>query len=196
MGSQMMHKMLNKRVIFDCDDVLANLRDPLQDLVSEHLGKKVSWEDWNQYQIGKIYDFDFSHICQMIVERDILQKLQPEPHAKELISWYKDQGCETIVLTARGYHPNGYFVTKQWLKDHDLEIDHVMCINITEQKRDHIKNIVQVEDYIEDNHSHAEQASGLSNVQRVYLMDRPWNQEISLGQRVKTLKDILDIKMK
>lgn len=188
--------MGNGVVIFDCDDVLANLRDPLQDLVSEHIGKKVSWTEWDQYEIGKIYDFDFAPVCEMIVQREILESLQPEPHARELVSYYKDKGYSTMMITARRYHPNGYFVTKQWLQDHKLEIDDLLCIDLHQKKRDYIKNVPQVKAYIEDNHSHAEQASGLENVETVYLLNRPWNQNISQCIRVNNLKDILDLNRK
>lgn len=185
---------MNKIAVFDCDDVLANLRDPLQDLVSEHLKTPVYWKDWNQYEIGKVYGFDFSHICEMIVKRNTLFNLQPEPYARALIRSYKQEGCRTVVLTARGYHPHGKQITTTWLNMHGLEIDDVICIGLKEHKRDYLDSMTQVEVYVEDNHHHAEQAHDLPNVKRIFLLDRPWNQNETRVTRVPGLKDIFDLK--
>jgi len=182
---------MNKVAVFDCDDVLANLREPLEVLVSEHLNKHVSWTEWNQYEIGKIYNFDFNHISEMIVEREILEKLTVEPGAKELVQYYKDQGCKTVILTARGYHPSGLSLTQQWCVDNSLAIDEVICVPLHAAKRDYLKTFPRVEVYVEDNHAHAEQAYGLLNVKEVFLINRPWNQNITDVSRVSNLFEII-----
>lgn len=192
----MMHNPKSNVAVFDCDDVLANLRDPLQDLVGEHLGQIVSWTDWNQYEIGKVYGFDFNHVCQMLIERDILSKLQVDPHAKQLIESYRNDGIRTVILTARGYHPKGKQITERWVADNNLPIDEVRCISLHEEKRDHLKHMNDVHVYVEDNHNHAEQAFGLPNVKKVFLLDRPWNSDITNVTRVSCLKDILQLKIK
>jgi phosphoserine phosphatase len=191
---QMMYKMKSKIAVFDCDDVLANLRDPLQDLVSEHLGRPVSWKEWDQYEIGKVYGFNFSHVCQMLVERDTLAKLQADPYAKQLIDAYKQDGCKTVILTARGYHPTGKQITEQWVADNNLPIDEVICIPLGDEKRDYLKHMGNVQVYVEDNHNHAEQAHGLLNVKSVYLLDRPWNRDVTNVTRVSCLSEILQLK--
>lgn len=187
--------MKNKTVVFDCDDVLANLREPLQVLVSKYLGYNVSWEHWNRYEIGKIYNFDFNHICDKIVEEDTLSTLSPEPFAKELIEWYKQQNIHTIVLTARGYHKEGRTITERWLKTNDLYIDEVICCDPLISKREYLRYIPNIVDYVEDNHHNAEQACGLTNVHNVYLLNRPWNVDIeSEAVRVNDLETILKYK--
>lgn len=186
--------MKSKTVVFDCDDVLANLRDPLEGLVSEHIGKKVSWKDWNQYEIGKVYGFDFKPICQMLVDRKTLENLKPDEAAAELIHWYRNRDYKVVVLTARGYHPRGREITQQWMIDNQLHVDDVVCIGLKENKRDYLSLMGYVENYIEDNHHHAEQAHGLPNVKEVYLLDRPWNQQISGATRVSCLRDVLSLK--
>lgn len=187
---------MSKIAVFDCDDVLANLRDPLEGLVSSHLKRPVSWKEWDQYDIGNIYNFHFGEICKTIVEQEVLLDLTPDHYALELLTDLKQQNYRIKVLTARGYHPKGREVTFEWLRKNNLPIDDVICVKLHENKRDYLSLMSNVEFYVEDNHHHAEQAHHLHNVKQVFLIDRPWNQQVTNVTRVNNLQDVYKLKCK
>ena len=63
-------------------------------------------------------------------------------------------------------------------------------VKFDESKKDVIAGLGKVDFYVEDNHDHVEAAHELPNVERVFLMDRPWNQTTQNGIRVKHLDHV------
>jgi uncharacterized HAD superfamily protein len=122
-----------------------------------------------------------------------LEDIPVEPCAMEITHYLKAKGYTTKIVTARGYHDNARQRTLNWCQTHNLAIDDVIVVPLYGAKREVLKQLGQIDLYVEDNHDHVEAAHDLTNVGRVFLMNRPWNLNCNVGTRVNELREVFQI---
>jgi 5'(3')-deoxyribonucleotidase len=178
---------MNKIAVFDCDDVLANMREVLVERIGNLLNRKVSVDEFDTYDLNNVYgrhpQFD-----EGAVFRDIpLEQLNPEPGAAMLTHYLKCTGWKIAMVTARGNLPNGRQRTIDWLNRHNIIVDDLHVVTVYDGKRAALESLGDIAFYVEDNHQHVEIAHTLPNIHDIYLMDRPWNKQTTVGTRVNSL---------
>lgn len=183
--------MDTKHVVFDCDDVLANLRTLAAVQVAHELKRPVSVNEFTVYDIKQIWGDDFD--CDKMFGDIALEDLYPDQGAVTLTTLLREKGYRTTVVTARGYHQNAQLRTVNWLRKHNIHIDEVIVVPMFGDKKAVLAELGHIDYYVEDNHGHASDAHELDNIDRIYLLNRPWNQNLEDGERVIRVNGLYDI---
>ena len=118
--------------------------------------------------------------------------LNVEIGAKNIVAMCRWAGVTPHIVTARAHHDKQQ--TIDWCKLHELQIEdqHIHHVDFTGSKAGLIKNMGQIKFYVDDNADHVAAAELLTNIEVVYLMDRPWNQGAQCGVRVRNFEELLD----
>lgn len=179
---------MSKLAVFDCDDVLANLREVVLYRLGEMFNRPVLLNELTHWDLSKTFgqEVDVDNMFSQIALEDI----PVEPDASMITRCLKDSGYRIEIVTARGYHPHAAQRTLSWCKKHNLHIDKVHVVPLHGEKRSVLAQMGHIDLYVEDNHDHVEAAHGLDNVSQIYLMDRPWNRNCTFGTRVADLFEV------
>ncbi len=180
-------------VVFDLDDVLANLRDNLMEMLRKRTGVNIHWRHWNEYKLDGIYGVSVEEIMQWVLEDEVLESATLEPDAIKALQTAKSAGYEVAVVTARAWHPNGESITENWLNRYRLDIDQLHLVPIFGDKTTVLKRIGLVHHYIDDHVDHIYSAKALRSVQNVHLLDRPWNRNDDRLPRIHRLREFIDL---
>ncbi len=173
--------------IFDLDDVLANLRDPIRAALAKAVGKDIPHHEWNRYDLAGIYNVSWEEILDAFLEHDILDHATPEPGAQEALAAARAAGHRVAILTARGWHPKGDALTYQWLGDYRLLPDELRVVEMHRKKEEELTFYQQIAWMIDDNPAHVHGAEATGLVDTVVMMDRAWNATSEHPTRVKDL---------
>lgn len=173
--------------IFDLDDVLANLRDPIQAALTKRFGKDIHHREWDRYDLSDIYEVPLNEIVDAFIEHEILDHARPEPGAAEALCCARECGHQVAILTARGWHPDGDALTREWLAAHGLLPDLLHIVPLHQKKEEVLGRYSGIAWMIDDNPAHVLGAARSGAVQSVVLMERPWNKDLAHPLRVLDL---------
>lgn len=171
-------------IVFDLDDVLANLRESLYRTLSRATGVDLHWRDWTHYDLRRHYDVGDDWLEDILIAERTMEVCQPEPGAAETTRLLIELGFELVIVTARGWHPQAETLTREWLETHRIAYDELLIVPLGADKLaaltdyDHIALAV-------DDHPHNTfryQQAGIPTL----LMDRPWNADAA-GERIYSL---------
>ena len=180
---------MNKWIILDVDDVVLNFRQSLVESFRAN-GLDIPWESWTNYHHVKIYNLpDEQAFHQHLITAKVLEKADLEPGCHEALGAIKEHGYKIGLLTARGWHPEGYKITQDFVGQHGLPVDKIVVSSgHLAKKSDYLTQFDGVtHGYLDDSIHHVEdfRAKGINNS---YLLDRPWNKH-SLLARVYSLDE-------
>lgn len=174
-----------KTIIFDCDDVLANMRNEMIRVASTAMDRPVSVNELNTDRINN-YMEDNDLFTSLNIDQ-----LKREKGSAIITHYLKAMGWSIHMVTARSGFPQAAIRTRDWLIKNDILIDELYVVHHHESKRDILSTLGPIDLYVEDNHNHVEAAHDLPNVKNILIMDRPWNTHVNVGTRIKTLDDVL-----
>lgn len=174
-------------IVFDLDDVLANLRENLMAMLTKRTGRDIHWRQWLNYELSGLYQANAEQIVQWVQEDEVLEAVTLEPHAKAAVDAAKAAGLRTAVVTARDWHPRGQTLTEEWLGRHDLSLDELHLVPLFGNKAAILSELGRVEHFIDDHLGHLYPARDLPGVNNVLLVDRPWNRA---DETLNRLRDI------
>ena len=120
------------------------------------------------------------------------------PGAVEFLHVLRDRGYYIVLLTSRPFdkYRNLYLDTYMWLKSNDLEFD--MLLNDS-KKRDKIIKLTSNKDsrvkfLVDDDPKIVSGLLGLDGLNRIYLIDKPYNQkDFSQETEVRRVSNLLQI---
>lgn len=168
-----------KHVVFDCDDVLFNLRDTAAAATADIMGIDVTPEDFIDPHIpacfSEITPETDAAITDWFINGIDLVNLPPDQHAVTTLHTLKKNDYKISIVTARGTIPNGRERTIEAFKRNNMPYDELHVVPYHKSKRDTLAQLGEVDLYVEDNHHHVESARGLNNIKMINLMRRPWN---------------------
>lgn len=172
----------------DLDGVLCNLHATIYERVVEQHPDCPMPNDWTTYpfQVGGYVPEGW--VDELFIDPAFW--LSPEPF-DEAWEWLYDNWFdmnEIHIITARKKYGEAVRLTQRWLQSHDLIHNSVHFVEDRFDKIDLIKEL-GCEFFIEDDPLAARQ---ISDVVETYLIDRPYNRQVSIGKakRIKTIKDI------
>jgi len=180
-----------KKLGIDVDGVL-------RDLISEV--NRVFKKHYPKYIIGSIaYNYDFPHINMPLEDKydiiynkypeDIFLKAKPYPHTdfqlKTLRNWAQKNDIKLVISTSQ--EPHLIWMTYVWLGKYGFAFEE---LHVTKDK-----GSIGLKYLIDDSpHNYDNWVVKNGNLrENFFLMDRDWNQNISVRNRISNLSDIIKL---
>jgi len=180
-------------VAFDLDDVLANLRDHLMEVLNRHTGLSIHWQRWDRYELSGVYGLSIEQILNLVMEHRVLEAATLEPLAEAALAASRAAGYRVAVVTARGWHPRGEALTRAWLESHGLRVDALHLVRAFDGKAEALGALGDVAHFVDDHVGHLYPALRLPQVRQVHLLDRPWNRHDRTLPRLHGLEHFIDM---
>jgi len=171
-------------LVIDCDDVVANIRETVAQAMMAETGQDRPWQQWDTYDLSKIYGL--TNWSSSFLEHRVLERATPEPGARLAIRTAREMGYRVMMLTARGWHPDGEALTRDWLEAHQLEVDELQIVPVDASKVQALKGVA-VEYFLDDNPRHIREAEYADHIFNPILVSRPWNTRTTARHRVESL---------
>lgn len=166
-----------KTIVFDIDDTIADLKNPMCQALNKYTGKTIHWNDWNKFNITDqdLYNISYSELCDVLINGNILQNIIPLKETREVLTEIKSRGYNLVYITARGYHPNAYNVTKQWFADWNLPCDSLYICEKGKTKPEYVKDYKDIRMFIDDRFDNCKDFRSEKSKTTVVLKNEPWN---------------------
>lgn len=188
MGIQTMGNSM-PTVVLDLDDVVANLRDSLYQILSAASGRAYHWQQWQHYDLARHYPELADRLEALLVAERALERCLPEAGAAAATLALQQAGWQVAIVTARGWHPQAYAVTEAWLQQHAIVYQQLRVVPLGGDKRSVLAELGEVRLAVDDHPTHIERyrQSGINTL----LMDRPWNRQHPHPARIQHLEQAL-----
>ncbi len=178
-------------VVFDLDECLCGLRHHLQTALYDLTGIDLHWSRWDRYDLTGLYGISLEDFTETLLSYRIIERAILEPGAWAALHSARLLGYRTAILTARGWHPEGERVTRDWLETHGLRPDRLHLVPMHQAKGEVLPEYGRVAWFLDDHLGHAAGAEASGVVDRVLLQDRPWNRVAEHpGQRIHSLWEV------
>jgi len=177
-------------IILDLDDVLANLRESLYQVMYRTTGINTHWREWTHYDLGRHYQLDDTRLEVALMDEKALESCQPEPGAAAMTQALNELGFELIIITARGWHPNAHALTRDWLVQHDIRHDTLHVTQLGGNKLEALDTHAHIALAVDDhpNNLRRYQQAGIATL----MPSRPWNADYHDALRIDDLQAIVD----
>ena len=175
-------------IIFDLDDVLANLRESLYQTLTQVTGVDLHWRHWQHYDLRQHYSTIAERLDEVLICERTLEACHPEPGAVAVTRALHELGYELAIVTARGWHPQAEAITREWLYHHRITYDHLSVVPLGGNKLTVLTPFRDIMLAVDDHPSHIARYQTL-NIPTL-LMDRPWN-ALYPGERIYHLETAL-----
>lgn len=115
--------------------------------------------------------------------------------SKEFLSSLRKKGYYVVLLTSRPFdtYKSLYLDTYSWLRDNGLEFDMLLSDSKKRSKVSDLLKTTGVEFVIDDDPRLVANLEGLDGLKRIYLVDRPYNSQIKMTDKVVRIKDLSEI---
>lgn len=176
-------------IVLDLDDVLANLRESLYQTLTRESGIDLHWRHWTHYNLRQHYSVIGDRLEEILIHAQTLQACQPEPRAAAITQALAELGHEIAIVTARGWHPQAWAVTHEWLSRHRIAYHHLSVVPLGGNKLEVLQSFENIILAVDDHPHHVTRY--LSVGIPALLVDRPWNTDFR-GERIYSLEAVLD----
>lgn len=189
--------MPHKTICLDLDDTLGSLKERLQDIYRRELNDpSINYNDWANFGNGSAERYGISHdrLLDLFVEDQSLELQAPHDGAIEVTAILKSMDYTIEIVTARGWHPNAYEVTRKWLDDNYISYDRINIVPLYDCKETVTRHIENIHLFVDDRVDHCTNMLNSGRVQSCLVMAQPWNTSAELNtglHRIHTLYDIL-----
>lgn len=183
-------------VVLDIDDTVGNLKERLQGIYQRHTGDTtISYEDWVEYNSKDRYGIDSDTLGDLFIADQSLELLKPHDGLVEVTAMIKARGYRIEFVTARGWCPNAYDITKKWLDDNFVSYDRINIVPLFECKERvtrHIDNIVL---FVDDRYDHCVAMKNSGRVGKTLLYSQPWNRKYhnALTPNMDVIDNLYDV---
>lgn len=167
---------MTKTVIFDIDDTIGNLKERLEMIYRNHTGDHtISCNDWTEYHVHNRYGISFDGLSELFIQDKSLEIMKPHEGIVELTAILKARGYTIEFVTARGWLPGAYDITKKWLDDNFISYDRINIVPLFQCKEEATRHIEGIELFIDDRLDHCEAMVASGRVGKALLYGQPWN---------------------
>ena len=177
-------------IILDLDDVLANLRESLYQVMRRTTRIDKHWREWTHYDLRQHYQVDDAFLDEVLMREQALESCQPEPGAAEMTHALSDLGYELIVVTARGWHPKARELSQAWLNLHEMKHDGLHVTQLGGNKLQVLTGIDTVMLAVDDhpNNLRRYRQAGIATL----MPSMPWNADYHDSPRIDNLQSVVD----
>lgn len=186
-----------KPFAIDIDDVLAKFADAMWRCLCARYDNVKPVAQWDTFLWADINGVSYEDFISHIISDNLLTDCLPIPGAVRAMQNIQRAGHPIVLITARGYHPEAYELTKAWLVRHEIPFDDLIIVPSGKTKAEaaigkYPKGFAFMIDDNADNLDHMREAGLVSNP---ILIDQPWNQsrnDFKMGaSRFKTISDFV-----
>ena len=162
---------------FDVDDCLTDTAPVIAQSMRRLTGIEMEPADWSHLNLLELYQLgpkDMDRVRDFWRKDELLERVEIFPHAKETLLVLHEAGYKIGLITARGWHPHGEQITRNWASSHHLPIEQVILTTIDQSKSECLKKIkTNVAGFVDDSavNVHSADKEGWPSV----LLTRPWN---------------------
>ena len=177
------------------DGVLGDLIPGICSLCSNLTGTTILPDEWVKYDQYLDLGITNEIFLQGHITHRVLENIKIYSEVAEHIAHLRNIGYQVAVITSRGFHPDCETITKNTLDEHGIEIDHLIIVGINESKTAALNELqwlggvmAYVDDYPAHLHDLYKETLGI----KLFLMDRPWNKDEILFERVSNITEYLE----
>lgn len=92
-------------MVWDLDDVLANLRDAICRTMRQIFGVEADWRRWTTVQpLHQLFGAAPEEFDEAMIAAGVLAACEPEPGARDILGRFHAAGVRQVIITARGWH--------------------------------------------------------------------------------------------
>lgn len=176
----------------DLDEVLADLISPLTSYVNKRFDKNIKLEDYKTYKLFVTWGCSSEEswrIADDFYATKDFDNLLPIANSQNVVSLLK-KDYDLYVITSRPYHTKEK--TVDWLNKHfsNTFSDVYLTNNQDKFKKSDICNRLNASYFIDDSFENIlDVAENSPSVKKLFLMDRPWNQNVKLTNNMYRIKN-------
>jgi uncharacterized HAD superfamily protein len=169
---------MRKTVILDIDDTCGDLKERLQNIYRHATGNhEISFNDWADYNAKDRYGITSESLGQMFMDDMSLELMKPHEGLAEVTAILKSRDYNVEFVTARGWHPDGFNITKKWLDEHYVSYDKINIVPLFQCKEEATRDIGDVHLFVDDRADHCISMMKSGRVNKCLLYSQPWNAE-------------------
>lgn len=169
---------MTKTVIFDIDDTVGDLKSRLQEIYRKATGNsEISFNDWTEYNANDRYGITSDQLSELFIEDNSLALLKPHEGLIEVTAILKARGYNIEFVTARGWCPDAYDITKNWLDNNYISYDRINIVPLFECKERVTRHIENIELFVDDRYEHCTAMMNSGRVKQTLLYSQPWNKK-------------------
>lgn len=194
-----MSKSDDKWAIFDMDDVVVDFCS----FIVPHMYDEQDRGQMNDVKIENLIEtytfdrlFENQDVFYNFLEKiKVIEEVKLHDDALSVIQSFKDEGFKIGILTARGWHSNGYNLTKEFLQKNNVAFDKLVLTRHHHESKGAYLHEFDGQSYcfIDDSARHVESMINMGAV--AFLQNRPWNKSANI-QRVDSLSNFRDVVFK
>lgn len=191
------------RIGFDIDGVLADFNSSFIALVKDVTGRDLFPPDywphtWNYPESLGYTDAEVSAVWDRIKAGGVFwQQLAPLPDMAVLARWFV---LPPFPQAPQPYH-EFYFITSRMGKNVKLQteewLDEQMGVAgntvLISSEKGALARALKLDYYVDDRAENIRDVELTSPNTFAYLINQPWNQHLTVGRRINTISDFLDI---
>lgn len=187
--------MKQKNVVFDLDDTLLDFKTQIMNSIHQEHDMYHHWSTWKDYNLFKTYDLTSKQLRDTWVKHKCIQNADVFPYARQVLIEAKERGFNVVLVTARGWHPNGDKLTAEWLKRYDMPYDDLVVTMPGQNKMKSLTGYDSFEFGIDDHVRNCVDFRESGKFKKVYLINAPWNQHLDANnphgiERIYCLNDL------
>lgn len=186
--------------LVDLDDTLADFRTPMIATVNRVTGRDTVWEG---YDIPAHAGLTHTEFIDILIQEDIISQIGIHDSSHKFLNDLHRLNYYTVLITARGWHPEGRELTQQWVDKHGLDIDELIVVDAHESKTDVIAKFGDdIKFSIDDRMKHCREYSQTNSINHVLLYNAIWNENMGrwntdwngydYDERIFDLSEIID----
>lgn len=173
---------------FDIDDTVCDFVGACYTKLNAHYGKDLKLADHTGYWVNEHFGLkgdEFHEIAEHLRLHHELVPIEGLVDAMLKLSYY----FKIQFNTHRGGMRNPRTVTTEWLNEHRFPMDSLIILKHGEPKHEQFRHRTKL--FVEDNAVNALAAAESGKCDQVWLIDKPWNQEVHHWRIVRIQHDQL-----
>lgn len=164
--------------LIDLDDVLGDFANPMIRALNDATGKNLSRNDCKSFDVTPAYGISHDEFLDILINGKIIEKTEIHESSHKFLKDLHTLNYHTVLITARGWHPNGNALTEQWVADHKLDIDELIVVDMHQSKADTVRKFKNITFSIDDRIKHCREYTQSGIIDHVLLYDAPWNRNL------------------
>lgn len=179
--------------VFDMDDVLRDLRTPIQKAMFDLTGIDFHWSGLSPDRtLADVYgDFIKTEWPSIFERYRVLESGIIEDGVIELFDSLRSRNDEIHILTHCGWHKNALAICTDFLAENSLFVDSLIITDSDVCKAKVLSDFPHVSCFVDDRMSNVRPVSMLPNVNHSVLMARPWNTDADHVDRIVDIRDCI-----
>ena len=188
--------------LVDLDDTLGDFKTPCMDALNRVTNQNIHWSKWDTYNFPKVYGLNQGEFLKVLMEEQVIENVEIYDSSYKFLNDLNDLDYHTVLITARGWHPDGKGITERWVADHDLNIDDLIVVHGHQSKVDVINKLNNIVFSIDDRIKHCREYTQTGKIEHVLVYDQPWNTHLTrwnhdwggydYNERITDLHEIID----